>query len=190
MPAMMVYLLRLGFVIFCALAAVAAWWLNGYLFRHYEMTEGVNLIYWPHGLRVVLTLLFERYAVLGLGIGAYSVVSSIWPDNWIMRWFAPMIGASAAYLAMRMLLPSQGGLPSRIKGLTPAMLIAIGTVSALINSGGHTALRIVSGIEGHHSGEFMSMFVGDLLGALLILYVLKLFLLLAKHYKVVMGSKD
>jgi len=93
-------------------------------------------------------------------------------------------------LAMRMLLPSQGGLPSRIKGLTPAMLIAIGTVSALINSGGHTALRIVSGIEGHHSGEFMSMFVGDLLGALLLLYVLKLFLLLAKHYKVVMGTKE
>jgi hypothetical protein len=51
MPAMMVYLLRLGFVIFCGLAGVGAWWLNGYLFEHYEVTEGVNLIYWPNELR-------------------------------------------------------------------------------------------------------------------------------------------
>lgn len=190
MVGMTVYLLRLGFVVICALAAVGAWWLNGYLFKHYEVTEGVNLIYWPHGLRVVLTLLFERYAVLGLAIGAYSVVSTIWPDDWVMRSFAPIVGASAAYLAMRMLLSSQGGLPSRIKGLTPAVLIAIGTVSALINSGGHTALRIVSGIEGHHSEEFMAMFVGDLLGALLLLYVFKLLLVMANYYKVVKGLKD
>ena len=74
---------------------------------------------------------------------------------------------------MRMLLPESGDIKSRLKGLTPSALIAIGTVSALINSGGHTALRILSGVEGDHAQEFASMLLGDLLGALLLLYLLK-----------------
>jgi hypothetical protein len=53
------------------------------------------------------------------------------------------------------------------------VLISIATVSALLNAGGHTILRIASGIEGHHGQEFAAMLLGDLLGALALLYLFK-----------------
>ncbi|NCV33900.1 MAG: hypothetical protein EBW05_13500 [Betaproteobacteria bacterium] len=58
---------------------IAAWWINGHVFANYEVAQGVNLIYWPHGLRVVLTLLFERYAVIGLIGGSFFVAQLTWP---------------------------------------------------------------------------------------------------------------
>jgi hypothetical protein len=51
---MQLLLLRSGFVCFCAFVGIAAWWVNGFIFSTYEVAQGVNLIYWPHGLRVVL----------------------------------------------------------------------------------------------------------------------------------------
>ena len=170
---MQLIILRLGFVVLCALLGIAAWRLNGFLFERFEVIEGVNLIYWPHGLRVVLTILFERYAAIGLSLGAYAVVAIIWPDHLLMRWFAPLVGGCSAFLAMRMLLPVKGDMSGRLKGLTPSVLIAIATVSALMNAGGHTLLRIFSGIEGDHGQEFAAMLLGDLLGALALLYLLK-----------------
>jgi hypothetical protein len=170
---MQLIILRLGFVVLCAALGIAAWWLNGFVFERFEVVEGVNLIYWPHGLRVVLTILFERYAAIGLSLGAYAVASIIWPDNWLMKCFAPLISGCSAYLAMRLLLPKSADMSGRLRGLTPSVLIAIGTVSALLNAGGHTLLRIFSGIEGDHGQEFAAMLLGDLLGALALLYLLK-----------------
>ena len=170
---MQLMVLRSGFVLICSVAGVAAWWMNGYLFDRFEVTQGVNLVYWPHGLRVVLTILFERYAAIGLTLGAYAVSGMIWPDDVLLRWFAPLVGGCAAYLAMRLLLNVPTDMASRLRGLSPSMLISIGTVSALINAGGHTLLRILAGIEGDHGQEFAAMLLGDLLGALVLLYLLK-----------------
>jgi hypothetical protein len=74
---------------------------------------------------------------------------------------------------MLLLLPKSADMSGRLRGLTPSVLIAIGTVSALLNAGGHTLLRIFSGIEGDHGQEFAAMLLGDLLGALALLYLLK-----------------
>ena len=51
------------------------------LFERFQVIDGVNLIYWPHGLRVVLTILFERYAAIGLTLGAYGIAGFIWPEE-------------------------------------------------------------------------------------------------------------
>ncbi|MBU6382426.1 MAG: hypothetical protein EBZ03_06010 [Betaproteobacteria bacterium] len=168
------FFLRSGYVLFCAFAGILAWWLNGLLFERFQVIDGVNLIYWPHGLRVVLTILFERYAAIGLTLGAYGIAGFIWPEEALMRWIAPAVGGCSAYAAMRLLLPENKSISSRLKGLSPSVLIAIGTVSALINAGGHTMLRIVSAVEGDHGQEFAAMLLGDLLGALALLYLLKL----------------
>lgn len=42
---MQLIILRLGFVVLCALLGIGAWWLNGLLFERFEVIEGVNLIY-------------------------------------------------------------------------------------------------------------------------------------------------
>ena len=170
---MQLLLLRLAFVCCSALVGIAAWWINGYVFANYEVAQGVNLIYWPHGLRVVLTLLFERYAVIGLIGGSFFVAQLTWPSDPIMYFGAPFVSGSSAYFAQRYILGKSDHAQSRLTGLTPANLIALGTLSALINAAGHTLLLIGSSTQGPHADIFASMLAGDLLGALLFLYALK-----------------
>ena len=170
---MQLLLLRSGFVYFCAFVGIAAWWVNGFIFSTYEVAQGVNLIYWPHGLRVVLTLLFERYAVIGLIGGSFFVAQLTWPGDPIMHFGAPFVSGSSAYLAQRYILGKSDHAQSRLVGLTPSNLIALGTLSALINAAGHNLLRIGSGTPDPHADIFASMLAGDLLGALLFLYALK-----------------
>ena len=170
---MQLLVLQSSFVCFCALMGIAAWWINGYIIANYEVAQGVNLIYWPHGLRVVLTLLFERYAVIGLIGGSFFVAQLTWPGDPIMHFGAPFVSGSSAYLAQRYILGKSDHAQSRLVGLTPSNLIALGTLSALINAIGHTLLRIGSGTPDPHADIFASMLAGDLLGALLFLYALK-----------------
>jgi len=170
---MQLLLLRSSFVCFCAFVGIAAWWVNGFIFSTYEVAQGVNLIYWPHGLRVVLTLLFERYAVIGLIGGSFFVAQLTWPGDPIMQFGASMVSGSSAYVAQRSILRASKTTPSRLVGLTPANIVALGTQSALINAAGHTLLRIGSGTPDPHADIFASMLAGDLLGALLFLYALK-----------------
>jgi hypothetical protein len=61
--------------------------------------------------------------------------------------------------------------------LNPKTLISLVTLSALFNAGGHTLLRITSGFGENHPAEFCAMLAGDLLGALTLLFGLKLLLL-------------
>jgi hypothetical protein len=152
---------------------IAAWWINGYIIANYEVAQGVNLIYWPHGLRVVLTLLLERYAALGLVWGSVFVAQLTWPDDPVMQFGASMVSGSSAYVAQRSILRASKTTPSRLVGLTPANIVALGTQSALINAAGHTLLCIGSGTADPHADIFASMLAGDLLGALLFLYALK-----------------
>jgi len=91
----------------------------------------------------------------------------------IMHFGAPFVSGSSAFLAQRYILGKSDHAQSRLVGLTPANLIALGTLSALINAAGHTLLRIGSGTQGPHADIFASMLAGDLLGALLFLYALK-----------------
>ena len=97
MAMMQLMLLRAGFVVFCAFVGIVAWWINGLIFDRFEVTEGVNLVYWPHGLRVVLTLMFERYAAIGLTLGAYAISWRIWPEDDLIRWLLRLLAVAQPF---------------------------------------------------------------------------------------------
>ena len=158
---MQLLVLRSSFVCFCALMGIAAWWINGYIFSTYEVAQGVNLIYWPHGLRVVLTLLLERYAALGLVWGSVFVAQLTWPDDPVMQLGASMVSGSSAYVAQRSILRASKTTPSRLVGLTPANIVALGTQSALINAAGHTLLCIGSTVQDSNNFIFVAILHSD-----------------------------
>ncbi|NCX89317.1 MAG: hypothetical protein EBX02_09475, partial [Betaproteobacteria bacterium] len=76
--------------------------------------------------------LFERYAVIGLIGGSFFVAQLTWPGDPIMCFGTPFVSGSSAYFAQRYILGKSDHAQSRLVGLTPANLIALGTLSALI----------------------------------------------------------
>ncbi len=173
------------FLLFVAISAIA--WcafvpLYALVFSWTEYVSGINWIYLPHGLRMMLVLLFGVAGALGFSIGAQ-----------ILRWFdldgltqdplihlpIAFVPGLAAYCAAWLTIrawPGRGLLPRIGEGIPDIdgrRLILLAFVSAILNSAGHVSVRVIYGHEKQINDDFLMMFVGDFFGALLLLYGLK-----------------
>ena len=174
------------FLLFVAISALA--WcafvpLYAATFSWAEYVSGINWIYLPHGLRMMLVLLFGLAGAVGFSIGSR-----------ILRWFeldglaqdpllhipTAFVPGIAAYCAAWLTLrawPGRGLLPRIGEGIPEIdgrRLILLAFVSAILNSAGHVSVRVIYGHEQQPvNDDFLMMFIGDFFGALLLLYGLK-----------------
>jgi hypothetical protein len=169
--------IHLVYMVIAAVLGIGSWWINGWVFQNLEVSSGINLVYWPHGIRVLTVLLFGLPGALGLTLAGFMVSPSIYTDQIWMMTFAPFISGLAPYAARRVILLERTGESPHLELLSPKTLISLVTLSALFNAGGHTVLRIASDFGDNHPAEFCAMLAGDLLGALTLLFGLRLLLL-------------
>ena len=169
--------IHLGYALIAAVLGIGSWWINGLIFENLEVSSGINLIYWPHGIRVLTVLLFGFPGALGLTLSSFIVSPSIYPGQMWMTVLAPFVSGLAPYAARRLVLLERISESPHLERLSPKTLISLVTLSALFNAGGHTLLRVASGFGENHPAEFCAMLAGDLLGALTLLFGLKLLLL-------------
>lgn len=174
------------FFFFAALSA-ALWLLLVPLyyagFAWTEFVPGANWVYLPHGLRIVLVLLFGLAGAVGFTVGAavlgLTVLSvphlSLTPDL-----ILAMVPAVAAWLAVRWTVKDCPGwhieLPqvTRLQALDGRRLLLLAMVSAVLNAAGHALIWGIWAPEIAPAQErFVAMWVGDFLGALLLLYILR-----------------
>ena len=169
--------IHLAYMLIAALLGTGSWWINGLFFKGLEVSAGINLIYWPHGVRVLMVLLFGLPGALGLTLSGFFVAQTVYPGQLWMAALAPVISGLAPYAARRLVLLERTRELPHLERLSPKTLISLVTLSALFNAGGHTLLRIASGFGENHPAEFCAMLAGDLLGALTLLFGLRLILL-------------
>jgi hypothetical protein len=169
--------IHLVYMLIAAALGAGSWWINGLVFQNLEVASGINLIYWPHGIRVLVVLLFGLPGALGLTLASFLVAPSIYLDQVWMTALAPFVSGLAPYAARRVILSELTSESPHLERLSPKSLISLVTLSALFNAGGHTVLRIASDFGENHPAEFCAMLAGDLLGALTLLFGLRLLLL-------------
>ena len=169
--------IHLAYMVIAAILGLGSWWINGWIFQNLEVSSGINLIYWPHGIRVLTVLLFGLPGALGLTLAGFLVAPSIYPGQIWLTTLAPFVSGLAPYAARRLILLERTSESPHLERLNPKTLISLVTLSALFNAGGHTLLRITSGFGENHPAEFCAMLAGDLLGALTLLFGLQLLLL-------------
>lgn len=163
------------------------------LFSWTEYVSGINWLYLPHGLRMMLVLLFGVAGAFGFTIGAQllrwvdldGITANPLIDLPVM--FVPAIAAYGAALLTLREWPGKGLLPRIGQGI-PAIdgrrLILLAFVSAILNSAGHTAVHAIYGIEQQLiDDDFLIMFIGDFFGALLLLYAVKRLIVFIENRK-------
>ncbi|MEY3713447.1 MAG: hypothetical protein RL321_1067 [Pseudomonadota bacterium] len=174
------------FALFTAIGAVV--WIGflpiyDLLFAWTEFVPGINWIYLPHGLRMMLVLLLGPAGALGFTIGAavHTRYSEFGPhlDPWLDLVLSVVPGL-AAWLAVMLTFrqwPGQSLQPLVFDDdeiLDGRRLLLLAFVSAILNSTFHITARYALGSETHEWADLLvAMFVGDLFGALLLLYTLK-----------------
>ena len=154
-------------VLFVAMLAINEW-----LFTRFEFAPGINWIYLPAGVRLLSTLLFAEAGAVGLLLVSWIVCFFyFFPDD-IGRSFAGgILAALAPYLIYRV-AQYKYGLHASLANLTPKRLLILSVAYSVASP---LLLHIWFALQGQKGimQGFLTMFVGDLMGTLMVIYAVK-----------------
>lgn len=145
---------------------------NEVFFRRVEFLQGIGWIYLPAGTRLLCTLVFGPAGAIGLLISGWCACYWYYfPGDALRATTGTLAGAIGPYLVYRV-AQSRFGLQASLTNLTPQRLLACAVACSVASPLLHHLWFAVHGDDNLLPG-FAVMFVGDLLGSLIVLYTAK-----------------
>jgi len=173
----------ISFQLLCVLGSAllyfGVFYLNVLFFGSLEFSAGVNWVFLPAGIRLLCTLLFVEAGVIGIFIASLAINSSgMGSLDGVTGFGAACISAGAPYLTYR-LAQARGMTPS-LQQLTAARLSVLIVMYAFTSTLLHQIWFGLNGVSPHFIAGFSAMFMGDLVGTLIVIYVMKMVLAIAR----------
>ncbi len=141
-------------------------------------------MYLPHGLRVILVILFAEAGAVGIVLGTALIGTELVLTNPALGMAHSLVAGAAVWLAARIVIkpsPQSSLLPQTAGGIAAIdgrSLILLAFVSSALNSLGHVLGWMLFDTEAKQLDvRFATMFTGDLLGAVILLYALRALIL-------------
>lgn len=162
-----------GFLI-SVLAYASLFYLNAWLTAHLSYGLGVNWIYLPAGLRLFLTLIFGMPGALGIALASFLIsYLGEFPQELMTCLGAGLISGFAPYLA-RLFVMSNINISTDLSNLSLPKLIICVLIYAALSAGLHQWWFAVRGLDETGSfNHFLVMFIGDILGAVVLIGLVK-----------------
>jgi hypothetical protein len=153
-----------------AVAWVLLYELNRWLFADATVSSHVSWIFLPAAIRMLAVMLFEWAGVLGLLVGAIActqIYFDVGPGEALTVSMLSAISPMIAYVLTRHWF----GLPRELRGLTPRHLLAFAVAGGLSNTLLHQGYFLLSAKHDTQLVDAIPMFVGDVVGTLVVLYL-------------------
>lgn len=155
------------------IAFLVSLWINQEVFTHTSFVRGINWIFLPSGVRLLSTLLVGFDGFVGLLAGGLLMDFFYWfPHDPVRAIAGAVLGSVAPYLVYRLAL-ERYDLKASLTNLTPKRLLVLAIAYSVANPLLHHIWFALSGTTKNWFESFFSMFVGDLTGALIMLYTMK-----------------
>jgi len=152
---------------------VLSLWINQEVFTHSEFVRGVNWIYLPSGVRLLATLLLGGDGAMGLLVASWLVDFLYFFPGDPLRSIAGGIIATVAPYGVYRLAREHYGLQSSLTNLTPKRLLVLALAFSVANPLLTNIWLALCGDTENIAERCFAMFVGDLSGALIVLYAMK-----------------
>ncbi len=167
-----------------AFGYAALFYLNDLLTNNLIFGLGVNWIYLPAGLRLFLTLIFGLPGAIGISVASFLIsYFGYFPGELIVCIGIGLISGFAPYLA-RFFVFSNFRLEPDLSNLNFSKLIACILIYSLMSAGLHQWWFSTMALENTGSlNHLMVMFLGDVLGSLLLISLIKSCLDLLKKFR-------
>ena len=162
-----------GFIV-SVLAYSSLFCINAWLTAYLSYGLGVNWIYLPAGLRLFLTLIFGLSGAVGIAIASF-VICFFGPFPFELTTYIGigLISGFAPYLA-RLFVMSNISISSDLSNLSLQKLAICILIYAVLSSGLHQWWFAVRGLdEAGTLNHFLVMMIGDVLGAVILIRLVK-----------------
>jgi hypothetical protein len=162
-----------GFIV-SVLAYSSLFYINDWLTTHLSYGLGVNWIYLPAGLRLFLTLIFGLSGAVGIAIASF-VICFFGPFPLELTTYIGigLISGFAPYIA-RLFVMSNISISSDLSNLSLQKLAICILIYATLSSGLHQWWFAVRGLdEAGTLNHFLVMLIGDVLGAVILIGLVK-----------------
>jgi hypothetical protein len=161
------------FVLGVALAWFALFELNTWLFSRIHLTGFISWIFLPAAIRMLAVMVGGWTGTLGLFFGAILTNLSLLkyePFNIVMLAGLSALGPLFAFILCTRWLK----LPRDLAGLHHSQLLVFAVAGAIFNTIPHNLYFYVTGLSPDAWSGVVPMFVGDLAGTLIVLYLASL----------------
>jgi hypothetical protein len=146
---------------------------NEWFFGSLEFTYGINWVFLPAGMRLLATLLFGTAGFIGLFIsGLLLNFFHFTFDDPVRAVLGALAGSLGAYLVY-LLAVRLYGLRSSLANLTAKRLMLLIVLCSMASPLLH---HLVFAYQGHTEdllSSYLVMFIGDLMGTLIVIYTIK-----------------
>jgi hypothetical protein len=162
-----------GFIV-SVLAYSSLFYINAWLTTNLSYGLGVNWIYLPAGLRLFLTLIFGLSGAVGIAIASFVICFfGQFPLELTTYIGIGLISGFAPYLA-RLFVVSNINISPDLSNLSLQKLAICILIYAALSSGLHQGWFAVRGLdEAGTLNHFLVMLIGDVLGAVILIGLVK-----------------
>ena len=162
------YMVAGSTILFLLVFVINEWLFNSATF---EVVRGMNWIYLPAGMRLLLTLLFGGAGAIGVLIASWiTCVFYFFPDDPLRSFAGGIASALGPYLVYKM-AQYMYGIEASLANLNAKRLLILAVVYSFASPSLHQFWLLLRGDE--VGANFFVMVIGDLLGTLVVIYTIK-----------------
>lgn len=149
--------------------------LNEFLFGFLEHAKGINWVFLPAGFRVLLVLLLGIPGAVGIALGSLWLNADQLPVLGPMPMLLTSIVSGFSPWCVKYAMEMRGILHRELSDISSARLLQFVLLYAMVNAIVHQLIFWQFSLTGSQPWVGVwPMFVGDMVGALVILYVFKM----------------
>jgi hypothetical protein len=165
---------RLALILVCALAYYFVFYLNKLLFDTYEFSFGVNWIFIPSGIQLLLVLIAISDGALGVALASIFIgFENYYLDSALNTVITGLIAGGSPLLSRKICIDLLHVDRELVK-LTPKAIFQMSIFFAVISATLHQVWFFNNGKSDNFLESLLVMAIGDLLGTALVLSLLKL----------------
>jgi hypothetical protein len=151
--------------------------LNGWMFGFFEYSVGINWVFLPAGFRIILVLVLGLPGALGIIWGTWFIDSALFnSETGVLAFMTGLVSGLTPWLVMKYLQRRQW-LSPQLHALTASKLLNITLIFSAASALAHQLVWwLLDRPELNIWVDIWPMFLGNVLGALLMLYGFKFLL--------------
>ena len=148
--------------------------LNGWVFSNFAYNEGISWVFLPAGFRVILVLVLGLPGALGLVLGSWFIDSALFStETWLLPFLNGLVAGLTPWLVMKY-LQHKGWLALHIMSMSAQRLLHMTLIFSAASAISHQLLWwLLERPDANILVDVWPMFIGNALGALLMLYGFK-----------------